>query len=57
MPLTKEKVNGMADSGTRYGRINEMRMLEAKGKRQSLAAKAEQYGFLEMAAEELFPII
>lgn len=55
-PATVEKENSFPDSGTRYGRINAMRALKEKQDFHELEEEAEQYGFLETAAEELFPL-
>ena len=52
--VTKEKEVCILDSGTRYGRINSMRHLEALGKEDQLAEEQKQYRFLEMAANKLF---
>jgi hypothetical protein len=52
--VTKEKDVCILDSGTRYGRINSMRHLEALGKEEQLAEEQQQYRFLEMAANKLF---
>lgn len=54
--LTKEKETCILDSETKYGRINRMRELLAAGQEQSFAVEMRQCRFLEMAAEELFPI-
>jgi hypothetical protein len=52
--ITKEKEACILDSGTKYGRINSMRQLSAKGKEEELIAEMQQYQFLEMAANQLF---
>ena len=54
--VTKEKGVCILDSGTRYGRINGMRQLAAKGQNLDFATEMQQYRFLEMAAEQLFPM-
>lgn len=55
-PVTVEKTSCIRESGTRYARINEMCRLLEKGDKAGAVSKAEHYGFLETAAEELFPI-
>ena len=55
-PVTKEKEVSILDSGTRYGRINGMRQLAAKGRNLDFETEMQQYRFLEMAAEQLFPM-
>ena len=54
--VTKEKEVCILDSGTRYGRINGMRQLAAKGQNLDFATEMQQYRFLEMSAEQLFPM-
>lgn len=54
--VTKEKEPAETDSGTRYGRINQMRKLLEKEDRSALENKMQQCRFLEMAAEQLFPM-
>lgn len=54
--MTKEKEAWISDSETKYGRINRMRELSAAGQEQEFAAEMQQCRFLEMAAEQLFPI-
>ena len=44
------------NSRTKYDRINRMRELQASGKEKELTAEAAQCRFLEMAAEQLFPM-
>lgn len=57
MPLvTLEKERDVAQSHTKYSSINRMRKLAATGKQALLAKEAEQCRFLEMAAEQLFPL-
>ena len=55
-PVTKEKEACILDSGTKYGRINEMRELLSEGKEAALQKEMQKYRFLEMAAEGLFTI-
>lgn len=54
--VTKTKNICMEDSVTKYGRINRMKKLEGSGDREKLMAEMQQYKFLDMAAEELFPM-
>ena len=54
--VTKEKEVCILDSGTKYGRINSMRQLAKKGRNLELATEIQQCRFLEMAAEQLFPM-
>lgn len=54
--ITKEKETAETDSGTRYGRINQMRKLLEKEDWSALENKMQQCRFLEMAAEQLFPM-
>ena len=55
-PVTLEKGNDVEDSKTKYHRINEMRKLFARGDHKKLTKEAEECMFLEMAAEQLFPV-
>lgn len=57
VPVTKTKEKSLSDSATRYGRINAMRLMADREASEELVAAAEQYGFLEMAAKELFPML
>lgn len=54
--VTLEKKNDVKDSGTKYQRINEMRKMASKGDWKKLTNEAEKCRFLEMAAEQLFPM-
>ncbi len=49
-----KKENSIPGSGTGYERINEMRKLEMAGRTDLLKRRAEEFAFLEMAAEKLF---
>lgn len=55
-PITKEMKVSILNSGTRYERINSMRVLAREGRDEQLQAEMQRYRFLEMAAEELFPL-
>ena len=54
--VTKTKEVCIEDSTTKYARINLMRKLENEGKADKLAEQMQQYKFLDMAADELFPM-
>lgn len=54
-PVTKEKEACIPDSGTKYGRINNMRKIAPEYGEEFLS-EMQQYRFLEMAAEQLFPV-
>lgn len=54
--MTKEKEVCVLDSLTQYGRINSMRELAAAEHMEAFTAEMQQYRFLEMAAEQLFPV-
>ena len=54
--VTETKGECVEDSMTRYGRTNRMKKLEKSGEREKLKAEMQQYKFLDMAAEELFPM-
>lgn len=55
-PVTLEKGRDVEDSQTKYHKINEMRRMAARGSWKNFAKEAEQCRFLEMAAEQLFPM-
>lgn len=54
--VTRKKEACMLDSGTNYGRINEMRQLLEAGKEDELLKEVQEYRFLEMASKQLFPL-
>jgi hypothetical protein len=54
--VTRQKEACMLDSGTSYGRMNEMRQLLEAGKEDALFNEMQEYRFLEMACEQLFPL-
>lgn len=54
--MTKEKESCILDSGTRYGRINSMRLYRKKHMEEKLAMEARQFHYLETAAEGLFAL-
>ena len=54
--VTKEKEAGTNALGTKYERINRLRHFNAKGQKKELMTEMQQYRYLEMASEQLFPI-
>lgn len=54
--ITKEKEVCITGSRTKYERINRMRQLAEKNQEKSLRDEMQQYRYLEMAAEQLFPV-
>lgn len=55
-PVTKIKEVQESFLCTKYERINSMRRLAAKGQEQELKSQMQQYRYLEMASEQLFPM-
>lgn len=54
--VTKPKKACVSESGTRYERINRLRRLNSSGREKELMKELQQYRYLEMASEQLFPM-
>lgn len=54
--MTKVKEACVFASGTKYERISKMRDFDKKGQKKELMENMQQYRYLEMASEQLFPM-
>ena len=54
--MTKVKEACAFASGTKYERISKMRDFDKKGQKRELLENMQQYRYLEMASEQLFPM-
>lgn len=54
--MTKVKETCVTASGTKYERINKMRSFCDKNQKKQLLENMQQYRYLEMASEQLFPM-